>query len=167
MLFIYLDSTSTGLSLSHPRLSRITAYLEVKIWSPFKHENLTTKYCGKEEKLLLRSNFSSFLQYFLQYFQCISNFRSQIIYSFVKCGCSIYFFLNSANLICRGTDISKYFRGSLGLRDNGSQLYFPVKVQSDAKIALENIRAVPRENGSSGYICTNRKFQPSQRSYVI
>ena len=33
----------------------------------------------------------------------ISNFRSQITYSFVKCGCSIYFFLNSANLICRCT----------------------------------------------------------------
>ena len=33
-------------------------------------------------------------------------------------------FLNSANLICRGTDISKYFRESLGLRENESQLYF-------------------------------------------
>ena len=30
------------LSLSWPRLSRITAYLEVKIWSLPKHENLTT-----------------------------------------------------------------------------------------------------------------------------
>ena len=39
------------LSLSRTRLSRITAYLEVKIWSSPKHENLTTckKYCGKEE----------------------------------------------------------------------------------------------------------------------
>ena len=34
---------------------------------------------------------------------------------FLKCGCSKYFFLNSANLICRGTDISKYFRESLRL----------------------------------------------------
>ena len=66
-----------------------------------------------------RSNFSSFPQYF----QYISNFRSQIIYSFAKCGCSIYFFLNSANLICRGMYISRYFRGCLGLRDNGSRLY--------------------------------------------
>ena len=41
------------------------------------------------------------------------------MYSFVKCGCSIYFFLSFANLICRSTDISKYFRGCLGLRDNG------------------------------------------------
>ena len=57
------------LSLSRPRLSRITAYLEVKIWSLPIHENLTTdgKYCRKEEKLLLRSNFSSFPQYFSIY----------------------------------------------------------------------------------------------------
>ena len=94
------------LSLSRHRLYRITAYLEVKILSLLKHENLTRgekKYCGKEENLLLRSNFSSFLQYF----QYISNFKSPITYIFVKCGCSNYFFLNSANLICRGTDISK------------------------------------------------------------
>ena len=72
------------LSLSRPRLSRITAYLEVKIWSLPKHENLITdgKYCRKEEKLLLRSNFSSFQQYF----QYISNFKSPITYQFVKCG---------------------------------------------------------------------------------
>ena len=50
------------------------------------------------EKLLLRSNFSCFPQYF----QYVFNFKSQIVYSFVKCGCLIYFFLNSANLIRRG-----------------------------------------------------------------
>ena len=72
------------LSLSRPRLSRITAYLEVKIWSLPIHENLTIdgKYCRKEEKLLLRSNFSSLTQYF----QYISNFKSPITYQFVKCG---------------------------------------------------------------------------------
>ena len=42
--------------------------------------------------------------------------------SFVKFGCSIGIFLNSAHLICRSTDISKCFRGSLRLRDNESQL---------------------------------------------
>ena len=44
--------------------------------------------------------------------------------SFVKFGFSIGFFLNSAHLICRSTDISKCFRGSLRLRDNESRLYF-------------------------------------------
>ena len=42
----------------------------------------------------------------------------------VKFGSSIGIFLNSANLICRSTDISKCFRGSLRLRDNESRLYF-------------------------------------------
>ena len=34
----------------------------------------------------------------------------------------ISFFLSSANLICRTTDTSKYFREYLGIRDNESQL---------------------------------------------
>ena len=112
------------LSLSRTRLSRITAYLEVKILSLPKHENLTTskKYCGEEEKLLLRSNFSSFPQYF----RYVSNVKSPNIYKFVKCGCSNYFFLNFENLICWGTDISKCFRESLGIRHNESRLYFPL-----------------------------------------
>ena len=33
------------------------------------------------------------------------------------------FFLDSGNLICRSTDISMYFRESLGVRDIESQLY--------------------------------------------
>ena len=82
--FVIICSLYSWLSLSRPRLSRITAYLEVKIWSLPIHENLTTdgKYCRKEEKLLLRSNFSSFPQYF----QYISNFKSPVTYQFVKCG---------------------------------------------------------------------------------
>ena len=65
-------------SLCRTRLFRITAYLEVNIWPLPKHENLTT---GKSivEK---RSNFSSFPQYF----QYISNYKSPLIYIFVKCG---------------------------------------------------------------------------------
>ena len=37
------------------------------------------------------------------------------------------FLLNSANLICRGTDISKCLGESLGLRDNESRLYIFVR----------------------------------------
>ena len=99
--------------LSRLCLSRITAYLEVKIWSLCKHANLTTGIYA------LCSNFSSFLQYC----QYISNFRSQITYSFVKIDCLIYFFHYSANLICRGSDISKYFRESVGLRNNENRLW--------------------------------------------
>ena len=36
----------------------------------------------------------------------------------------LFFLTDSANVICRGTDISKYFRESLGIRDNESRLYF-------------------------------------------
>ena len=49
----------------------------------------------------LRSNFSSFPHYYIYIY--ISNFRSQITYSFVKCGCSIYCFPHSLN-----SDMSKY-----------------------------------------------------------
>ena len=44
----------------------------------------------------------------------------------MKFDCSIGIFLSSAHLICRSTDISKYFRGSLRLRDNESRLYIRV-----------------------------------------
>ena len=47
--------------------------------------------------------------------------------SFVKFGCSIAIFLSSAHLICRSTDISKYFRGSLRLHDNESRLYIVMR----------------------------------------
>ena len=53
----------------------------------------------------------------------ISLNSSPITYKFVKSDCSNYFFLNSENLICRGTDISKCFRESLGIQDNESRLY--------------------------------------------
>ena len=80
-----------------------------------RSENLVHVLQGKLTRGKILRNFSSFTQYF-QY-TLISNFRSQIAYSFVKCYFSIYlfFFPNSANLICRGTDISNYFRESLGL----------------------------------------------------
>ena len=81
--FSALNVIQLTLAISNSLISN-NRYLEVKIWSLPKHENLIKgkKYCGKEEKLLLRSNFSSFPQYF----QYISNFRSQITHIFVKCG---------------------------------------------------------------------------------
>ena len=68
------------------------------------------------------SNFSPFPQYFQHIFLS----KGQITCSFVKFGCSNYFFLDTTNLICRSTDISKCFRGSLRLRDNENRLYFKV-----------------------------------------
>ena len=124
LLWNYSFNHYSWLSLSRPRLSRITAYLVVKIWSLPKDEHLTT---GKTNIVEKRRNCSSgaISPLFHNIFSTSLTSRFQLhIYIFVKCGCSNYFFLNSANLICRGTDISKYFRGSLGIRDNESRLYF-------------------------------------------
>ena len=41
----------------------------------------------------------------------------------MKFGRAICIFFSYENLICRSTDISKCFRGSLQLRDNESRLY--------------------------------------------
>ena len=108
------------LSFSRPRLSRITAYLEVKIRSLFKHENLTTG-----NKVLWKRG------------GAISPLFHNIFNTFPTSGLKLYIhlykiwlfdlvFLNSANLICRSTDISKYVRESFGIRDNESRLYMLV-----------------------------------------
>ena len=67
-----------------------------------------TKYCGEEYSTI----FSMYL------------LLLETNYIFI---CEMWlfdlFFLNSANLICRDTDITKYFRESLALLDNESRLY--------------------------------------------
>ena len=68
-------------------------------------------------KKILWSSFSSFPQYF----QYISS-RAQLHIYLLNVVVRVIFSLNSVNLICRGTDISKYFRDSLGIRDNESRL---------------------------------------------
>ena len=104
-------------SLSRLRLSRITAYLEEKILCWFKHRNLTPG-----NKILWIRAISPLFHNISTY---ISNLRSQITCSFVKFICSVGIFLNyGEHLICRSTDISKCFRGSLRRRDNESRLYF-------------------------------------------
>ena len=109
------------LTLSRLCLSRITVYLEVKIWFLFEFENLSTvvKILWKRGDIAPQEQFLLFSTIF----SLTSSFRSQMTYSFEMCGCLIYFFLSSANLIYRVTDISKYFRESLGLGDNESKLY--------------------------------------------
>ena len=84
VLYIYKSVFNTVDS----RYNRITAYLEVKIWSLPKHENLTTgkKYCGKEEKLLLISPlfhniFSISLTSRVQLHICLLNVVNWIIFS--------------------------------------------------------------------------------------
>ena len=67
----------------------------------------------KEQFLLFSTIFSVYL-----YFQ-----ESNYIFICEMWLFDLSFFLNSANLICLDTDISKYFREYLGFRDNESRLY--------------------------------------------
>ena len=99
----------------------------MKIWSLSKDENLITgnKILWKRGEIAHGAISPLFLN--ILNISRISRVQLHIhlliTYTFVKCGCSIYFFLNSAILICRGTDISKHFRESFGIRDNESRLY--------------------------------------------
>ena len=92
---MFVQSTpviSTSL-ISNNRLIPSANLVPVLIWkSNNRWQNIV-------EKRSLRSNFSSFPQYF----QFISNFKRQITESFVKCGCSIYFFPQ----FCK-SDMSRY-----------------------------------------------------------
>ena len=57
----------------------------------------------------------------------ISNFRSQIIH-LLNVIVQFIVFLTFSTLICRGTDLSKCFSESLGIRDNESRLYLNRRV---------------------------------------
>ena len=63
-----------------------------------------------------------FLLFSTLVFKYNSNFRSQIAYS-LNVVVQFIVFLTLSTLICRGTDISKCFSESLGIRDNESRLY--------------------------------------------
>ena len=110
------------LSLSWTRLSRITAYLEVKIWSLPKHENLTT--CKNIVEKRRNCSLGAISPLFHNIFNISLTSRVQLHIYLLNVVNWISFFLYSANLICRSTDISKYFRKSIGIRDNESWLYF-------------------------------------------
>ena len=56
--------------------------------------------------------------------------ESNYIFILLKVVVRLIIFLNSANLICRSTDISKCFRESFGYRDNESRLYFNMQQKS-------------------------------------
>ena len=76
----------------------------------------------KREEIAPKEQFLLFSTLFYIY---ISNFRSQITYSLVKCGCSIHcspHSLNSDMSRYGYLDISKCFNESLGIRDNESGL---------------------------------------------
>ena len=74
-------------------------------------------------KLLLRSNFSSFPHYFI-YIHVFLTSGVKLHIHLLNVVVQFIVFLTLSTLICRGTDISKCFSESLGIRDNESRLYF-------------------------------------------
>ena len=79
----------------------------------------------------------------------------------MKFGVFDHFFLISAQLICRSLDISKYFRGALGLRNNESRLYFMkcmlyvVKKETPHFNYFEREREREREREKISELCKN------------
>ena len=59
-----------------------------------------------------------FLLFSTLFYIYISNFRSQLHIYLLNVVVKFIVFLTLSTLICRGTDISKYFNESLGIRDN-------------------------------------------------
>ena len=87
--------------------------------------------------------------------------------SFVKFGCLFGIFLSSVNLICRSTDTSKCFRGSLRLQENESRLLFQLgKFYLKIVICLGYFKNCRKENSPSSsrflvqgiYWCLNATF---------
>ena len=114
VLYIHKNMYSR-LSLSQPRLSRITDHLEVKIWSLVKHENLTTgnKILWKREEIatLFHNIFNISLISGVKFNSHLWNVVVRFIFSSIL---QIWYV---------EVDISKYFRKSLRLWDNESWLY--------------------------------------------
>ena len=100
--------------------------------------------------MLLRSNFSSFPHYFLYIF-LTSGVKLHIHLLNVVVQFNI--FLTLSTLTSRGTDISKYFSESLGIRDNESRLYIDKRTQSAVRLCeCMPIRSVSLWKGSrEGY----------------
>ena len=110
-------------SLSQTRLFRITAYLEVKIWSLFKHETMITgnKIMWKRGEVAPKEQFLLFSTLFYIYIFLTLGVKLHI--HLLNVVAQFIVFLTLSTLICRGTDISKCFSESLGIRDNESRLY--------------------------------------------
>ena len=120
MLLVMSTTEYSQTSLSRTHLFRITAF-EVKIWSLFEHETMKTgnKIMRKRGEIAPKEQFLLFSTLFCIY---ISNFRSQITNS-LSVGVQFIVLLTLSTLIGRGTDISKCFSESLGIRDKESRLY--------------------------------------------
>ena len=95
----------------------------MKIWSLFEHETMTTgnKIMWKRGEIAPKEQFLliSTLLYIYIFLTLGVKLHSHLLNMVVQ----FIVFLTLSTLICRGTDISKCFSESLGIRDNESRLY--------------------------------------------
>ena len=102
---------STSL-ISNNRLSRSENLVHVLTWiSNNRYQNIVEK--RKEQFLLFSTIFSTYLL----------TLGVKLHIHLLNVAVRFIVFVNPANLICRGADISKYSRESIGLRDKESRLY--------------------------------------------
>ena len=103
------------------------------------------KIMWKREEIVPKEQFLLFSTLFYIY---ISNFRSQITYSFVKCGCSIYCFSHSLN-----SDMSRYGSRSVSV----SPLEFEItRVDCSIHFAFLKINE-PQYKKYTSDMCSQRK----------
>ena len=150
-------------SLSQTRIFRITAYLEVKIWSLLKHETMTTgnkimwkrgEIAPKEQFLLFSTIFSAYL-----YFQ-----ESNYIFIYEMWLFELFVSLKSAYLICRDT---KYFRESLWLQDNESRLYFTYLLTLSTNLPTYTYQKTDLPTYLPAYLLTLLPTQPPTYLYTL
>ena len=112
------------LQLSRPHLFQITTYLEVKIWSLVKNENLTTgkKYCGKGISLTsgVKLNIHP-------------GFALGIFFSFATIFANLIFFVPfSLTLSQILSQILAIFRQRIILSEKGVHLLIPISAAVDS-----------------------------------
>ena len=106
------------------------------------------KIMWKRGEIAPKSNFSSFPHYYIYIFLTLGVklhiHLLNVVVQFID-------FLTLSTLICRGTDISKCFSESLGIRDNDSRLYYwRFHILSSEKISI-SCSAELKEFIISGY----------------
>ena len=86
--------------------------------------------------------------------------RSLISYSFVNV--FFLFFPQSTNMICRSTDTLKYFRKSLGLRDNENRLYISGdnRLLVTCTLLVDGVRIITHPYNNPPWTITNPNNYP-------
>ena len=75
-------------------------------------------------------------------------------------------FLTHSTLICRGTDISKYFSESLGIRDNESRLYIDPNFQDRMLPTQRGLKPQPSDHQSDAHPTEPSKPGGNDRTYM-